>query len=336
MNLKAKKWVCLLIAGAFSLSACSTGGASSSGASLPESEVSSQVSSGEASSQQAADPNLKAETLPDVLKLPESTADYAAKLQAIYDGTDEYANQPTAEMITSMGTVKVRLFPTQAPKTVENFITHAKNGYYDGVTFHRVMEDFMAQGGDPNGTGTGGESIWGGNFEDEFSDDLCNLRGALSMANAGANTNGSQFFIVQNSQPLTAEQREQMTIVMAQNRMQYALAIAQGYMQQAVEAGKSEADLDALADQYNAQLEQFSSQENVEAFSKKMEPVLDLYAKVGGTPFLDYKHTVFGYVYEGMDVVDAMVKVEKEPDPSGGTPSKPKTPIVIEKIIIHE
>lgn len=99
--------------------------------------------------------------------------------------------------IKNYGDIKVKLFPEVAPKAVENFVTHAKNGYYNGLIFHRVINDFMIQGGDPTGTGTGGTSIWGKNFEDEFSYDLVPYRGALCMANAGANTNGSQFFIEQ-------------------------------------------------------------------------------------------------------------------------------------------
>lgn len=99
-----------------------------------------------------------------------------------------------AVMHTNMGDIKIKLFHDKTPKTVENFITHAKNGYYDGLKFHRVIKDFMIQGGDPMGTGIGGESIWGGSFEDEFDVELHNLRGALSMANSGPNTNGSQFF----------------------------------------------------------------------------------------------------------------------------------------------
>ena len=101
------------------------------------------------------------------------------------------------EMNTTMGSIKIKLFPEQAPKTVENFLGHAKSGYYNGIIFHRVIPNFMVQGGDPTGTGMGGESIWGGSFEDEFSPELLNIRGALSMANAGPGTNGSQFFIVQ-------------------------------------------------------------------------------------------------------------------------------------------
>ncbi len=102
-----------------------------------------------------------------------------------------------AVMHTNMGDITFRFFPEQAPKTVKNFLTHAQEGYYDNVTFHRVMDNFMIQGGDPTATGRGGESIWGDKFEDEFSNKLYNFYGALCMANAGPNTNGSQFFIVQ-------------------------------------------------------------------------------------------------------------------------------------------
>ncbi len=163
-----------------------------------------------------------------------------------------------ATMTTTMGTIKIRLFPQCAPKTVENFTTHAKNGYYDGLIFHRVIKDFMIQGGDPNGTGMGGESIWGTPFEDEFSQDLHNLRGALSMANSGPCTNGSQFFIVQADtvDPSFIPQMESM--------------IDDGFPQQ----------------------------------------VIDNYKEVGGTPWLDFKHTVFGQVFEGMDVVDEIANVK--------------------------
>jgi len=101
---------------------------------------------------------------------------------------------------TNKGDLTVRLFPEHAPKTVENFVGLAKKGYYDGVIFHRVIPNFMIQGGDPTGSGMGGESFFGGNFEDEFSPELFNLNGALSMANAGPNTNSSQFFVVTMSE----------------------------------------------------------------------------------------------------------------------------------------
>lgn len=166
------------------------------------------------------------------------------------------ANETTAVMHTNMGDIAIRLFPEHAPKAVENFTTHAKNGYYNGIVFHRVIKDFMIQGGDPTATGCGGESIWGHNFKDEFTPELHNLRGALSMANAGPGTNGSQFFIVQ------------------------ANSVHPNFISQMKE----------LPDYFPA--------EAVEA-----------YAQVGGTPHLDYHHTVFGQVYEGMDVVDAIVSV---------------------------
>ncbi|MBF1120345.1 MAG: peptidylprolyl isomerase [Streptococcus sp.] len=163
---------------------------------------------------------------------------------------------PLVTVHTNQGDFTLELFPEVAPKTVENFVTHAKNGYYDGVIFHRVIEDFMIQGGDPTGTGMGGESIYGRTFEDEFSREAFNLYGTLSMANAGPNTNGSQFFIV------TAKQ------VPAQ------------MLKQLKDGGWP-------------------------------EEIVEEYAKVGGTPWLDHRHTVFGRVVEGMDVVLKIEGVER-------------------------
>src|SRR4026208_1065660 len=113
----------------------------------------------------------------------------------------------TAAIQTNKGTIKVELLESDAPKTTENFITLAEKGYYDGVIFHRVIKDFMIQGGDPTGTGRGGESAWGGRFNDEIN---CGSEvyqtgykaGTMAMANAGPNTNGSQFFIMHVDYPL--------------------------------------------------------------------------------------------------------------------------------------
>lgn len=102
-----------------------------------------------------------------------------------------------ATIETSMGNIKIMFFDQAAPKAVENFITHAQKGYYDSVIFHRVINGFMIQSGDPLGNGMGGESIWGKPFVNEISDAARNFRGALAMANAGPDTNGSQFYIVQ-------------------------------------------------------------------------------------------------------------------------------------------
>lgn len=102
----------------------------------------------------------------------------------------------TVVLETSKGDITLELDAAKAQKTVTNFMLLARSGYYDGLTFHRVIPDFMIQGGDPNGDGTGGTSIYGESFEDE-QNDLPMVRGAIAMANRGPNTNGSQFFIVQ-------------------------------------------------------------------------------------------------------------------------------------------
>ncbi|MFO7448214.1 MAG: peptidylprolyl isomerase [Ignavibacteriaceae bacterium] len=112
------------------------------------------------------------------------------------------AKKTVAVVKTNMGTFEIELFKDKAPKTVENFAGLAKKGYYNGIIFHRVIDGFMIQGGDPTGTGRGGESFWGGKFNDEFDPSLKHdAPGILSMANAGPNTNGSQFFITLAATP---------------------------------------------------------------------------------------------------------------------------------------
>ncbi len=197
---------------------------------------------------------------------PAST-EYVSPSESLDLGATKHVN-----METSMGTIKMELYPDVAPKAVENFTTHAEQGYYDGLTFHRVMDEFMIQGGDPNGDGTGGESIYGAPFEDEFSDVAKNYRGAISMANSGANTNGSQFFIVQATE------------------------------------------------------NEFSDSEMEQA--GYTEEQIKLYQN-GGTPWLDGKHTVFGYVTDGMDVVDKIAATEVD-----GQTSKPKEDVIIEKVTV--
>lgn len=112
-------------------------------------------------------------------------------------------NEDLVEMVTTEGAMTIKLFPEQAPKAVENFMTHAKDGYYNNVPFHRIMKDFMVQSGDPEGTGMGGESIWKEEFAPEISNQLYHLNGALSMARTAGDvsekTQGSQFYIVQNN-----------------------------------------------------------------------------------------------------------------------------------------
>lgn len=179
---------------------------------------------------------------------------------------------------TNRGDMEFVLFPEVAPKAVENFITHSENGYYNDLIFHRVIQDFMIQGGDPTGTGMGGESVFGKNFEDEFSLDVRNYYGALSMANAGPNTNGSQFFIVQ------------------------AKSVPQNLL---------------------SQMEQLK--EN--GFPQE---VIDNYKQVGGTPWLDFHHTVFGQLINGADVLDSIASVKCGPN------DKPINDVVIHEIVINK
>ncbi|XP_067890306.1 peptidylprolyl isomerase domain and WD repeat-containing protein 1 isoform X3 [Heterodontus francisci] len=133
-----------------------------------------------------------AESDRDVFNEKPSKEEVMAATQA--DGPKRVSD--SAIIHTTMGDVHVKLFPVECPKTVENFCVHSRNGYYNGHIFHRIIKGFMIQTGDPTGTGMGGESIWGGEFEDEFHPTLRHDRPyTLSMANAGANSNGSQFFV---------------------------------------------------------------------------------------------------------------------------------------------
>lgn len=168
-----------------------------------------------------------------------------------FDGT-------VVEIKTNKGDITVKLFDELVPKTVKNFVGLIKNNYYNGVSFHRVIKDFMIQGGDPTGTGRGGESFFGKPFEDEITDQLFHFRGALSMANAGPNTNGSQFFIVQAS---------------------------------------------------NVSKEMFDRMDD----SIYNRDIIDEYTSNGGTPWLDGKHTVFGQVISGMDIIDEIADVRVGP-----------------------
>ena len=231
-----------------------------------------------------------------------------------------------AIMHTSKGDIYLRLFKEQAPKTVENFITHAKNGYYDGLKFHRVIDDFMIQGGDPKGDGTGGESIWGGKFADEFHKKLLNLRGSVAMANSGANTNGSQFFI--NQAKPTGDTAEALKKAVEENNASLKEQVAGVYTQYAQYYGEN------FTSQYPT--EQAFLYANLTPAAELVEDaVWDLYAKYGGNIHLDggarYSggHTVFAQVFKGMDVVDAISKVEVDEQTS-----MPKADVLIRSIEI--
>jgi peptidyl-prolyl cis-trans isomerase B (cyclophilin B) len=212
---------------------------------------------------------------------------------------------PRAIMHTNMGDITIQLYPEVAPKTVENFVTLAKKGYYNGLIFHRVIKDFMIQGGDPTGTGAGGESIYGAKFEDECSQELHNFRGALSMANAGPNTNGSQFFIVQNSQAPTQD----IDALAVQVACYELLNDAKRRVQMMQEALEDAPKIQAYIDEVNTKLNDYQSQGLPEDVKEYATEIAKKYAEVGGTFHLDFAHTVFGQVIDGMKVVDDIANV---------------------------
>lgn len=224
------------------------------------------------------------------------------------------AGDEIAVMHTSMGDISIRFFPEAAPKAVENFTTHAKNGYFNGLTFHRVIENFMIQSGDPKGDGTGGESIWGTDFEDEFDSKLLNLRGAVAMANSGPNTNGSQFFI---------------------NQAQASQFQGKDGLESQAESAKTQCQQQYQT--YQAQLKgKYSSWQDYYKAAYGFDPSLvpdsvwDLYGKTGGNINLDaaYRYsggyTVFGQAFDGLDVVDkiAAVKVDSNDKPTAAVTIK--------------
>ena len=221
-------------------------------------------------------------------------------------------DEEIAVMHTSMGDISIRFFPEVAPKAVENFKTLAKDGYYKDVTFHRVINEFMMQGGDPEGTGMGGESIYDTEelkgFEDEFSDKLLNIRGSLAMANSGVNTNNSQFFINQAPasvfRSIAANKEQQVT----------AKKLYKEYNATYVKDYPTYADF-ALRKMYIPPLD-------------VPDAVWEFYKENGGNITLDGAwrptggHTVFAQVFSGMNVVDAICAV---PVNSNGKPDAPIT-----------
>lgn len=180
--------------------------------------------------------------------------------------------------IKDYGSVKIKLFPEYAPKGVENFVEHVKDGYYDGLTFHRIISDFMIQGGDPLGNGTGGESIWGEKFDGGTYYNLIHAAGAIAYANSGStDTNGSQFYIV----------------------------TGQVY------------DDNSMADLKNSGYFITPSGEKT-------------YKTVGGTPFLDGSYTVFGQVFDGLDIIFKIQNVKTD------SSDKPIEDVIIESVTIEE
>ncbi len=232
------------------------------------------------------------------------TADTNTQNNAVeVDTTDILQAQMPAEgeeiavITTSEGVVKMRFFPEEAPKAVENFKTLAKDGYYNGLLFHRVIEDFMVQTGDPEGNGTGGESCWGEPFEDEISEKLHYYKGAVAMANRGPSTNGSQFFIVQQNSVIEDALKQ---------------------IEEARDANDGELGMTLTDGEYYTFDQLFPDE------------VLNYYRKVGGSVHLEYAfgnpYSIFGQVFEGLDVIDAIAAAETD------EMDKPMEDITIESI----
>jgi len=199
---------------------------------------------------------------------------------------------------TNKGDITLRFFPEEAPQAVENFKTHARNGFYDGLIFHRVIPGFMIQGGCPNGTGTGGTSIWGEGFSTEPSFHLRHFNGALAMAHAGPGTIGSQFYIVQNYE------LDRNTRISFQDIIEH---------QDEAIGRFSDGTRLTLGDFFPA-------------------AELQHYLDNGGTPHLDWHrnqqggHPVFGHVVDGMDVVNAIANTPQ------GAGNRPVDDMIIESI----
>ncbi|MBQ2676481.1 MAG: peptidylprolyl isomerase [Clostridia bacterium] len=225
--------------------------------------------------------------------------------------------------IKDMGKIRIRLFPDEAPITVASFKSLIKSGYYDGIIFHRVINNFMIQGGDPTATGSGGQSAWGVDFEDEFNANLLNFRGSLSMANSGKHTNGSQFFInTCDTADISMDNIKSGYDMYVQYKKQYEEELKKQYG-------------DEWLDVFNSML-----QGSVADPNKVTQEVIDMYKQKGGNFHLDGAfsalgkgHSVFGQVFsEDMTIVDKIGKSEVN------SSDRPVTDVVIEKaeIVIYK
>ena len=223
--------------------------------------------------------------------------------------------------IEGYGTIKAKLFPEIAPNGVENFIMLAEEGYYDGLKIHRVIEDFMMQGGSLNGDGTGGTALI--NSTGQFGIEIDNTKarhyyGALCYANA-MGQNSTQFYIVNNKEPQDLSTLDTTQIT--------AAAEAYGEMKTAYESGT---DGYTYYEFYETYYKNMSA-----AISSADDKIKEKYMAEGGTPSLDGNYTVFGQVFEGFEIIDAISGVEKELG-SDNAQSKPVEDIIITSVVITE
>lgn len=231
-----------------------------------------------------------------------------------------------AIMHTNMGDIYMRFFPEGAPKAVENFKTLAKNGYYNGLTFFRIVEDGYIQSGDPENDGTGGMSASGAKFQDEFDKKLLNLRGAVSMANRGPDSNESQFFINQNKPSLTDDSKKIYDIVQIyktyieayEHNIEFYKSINKDYLE--------------ICPTFEKYVEEYSVGFSPVSYLVPDE-VFKLYDEKGGNIHLDGAwrssggNTVFAQVFKGLDTVDTIAKTA-----INGDTGKPEIDIIINSI----
>ncbi len=220
--------------------------------------------------------------------------------------------------IEGFGTIKAKLFPEIAPTGVENFKKLAEEGFYDGLTIHRVMKGFMLQGGSLNGDGTGGEAADGGTFGVEASEDMRHFYGALCYANSMGN-NTCQFYIVNNNEPQDLADMDIDTIqANADMAAQYAGMFEEGTLEHSYYSNMAE---------YYGNLAEMTENASAEVIAK--------YKEVGGTPSLDGGYTVFGQVFEGFDVIDS-ISMSPVKTNANGELSEPTSVITIKSVKVTE
>lgn len=262
------------------------------------------------------------------VEIPEDVAD-SFPIQAEPAGENpQFASSdgPYAVIHTTAGTVTVLLYPEQAPKAVENFVTLAQDGYYDGSSFYYTKRNELAQGGRPADPAEE-KSIWGEPFADEFDDGLHHFSGAVGMAGNGMNQNLSQFYLlVQDTKP------EDERVIPANLYMNELIRMrSEELNEKSLKQKMSDEDVQKFEADLNAEIQAIGVDGVPGAYEERYEPVIGQYQKYGGAWNLDYSHTVFGQIVEGMNVAKAITQVKVE-----ASTRKPKKDIVIERIEILE
>ncbi len=232
---------------------------------------------------------------------------------------------PYAILHTTAGDIKILLYPEQAPKAVENFITLAKEGYYDGTLFHYAKRGELTQTGLPGDPAAEERSIWDEPFENEFDDGLHNFPGAVGMANN--NGNQSQFYLmVQNTVP------EDKRLIPANLYMNELVSLrSRDLNERGQKETISEAELVKFEADLNAEIQAIAEDGVPAGYLDKYEPVIERYNEFGGGWSLDYKNTVFGQIVEGLNVAEAITQVKVD-----AATRQPKKDVVIESIEILE